>query len=48
MVEAIVGVKPVLESCRGIKFSSLSCKMYEDLVWQIEKANIDLFKNQIY
>lgn len=47
-IEAIVGVQPVLEDCRSIKFRSLACRMYEDLVWQMEKAKIDLFHNEIY
>jgi hypothetical protein len=47
-VEGIVGVRPVLEGCKDIEFYSLGCKIYEDLIWQIEKTKIDIFDNQIY
>lgn len=26
----------------------MSCKIYDDLVWQMEIAQIDVFNNQIY
>jgi hypothetical protein len=26
----------------------MTCRVYEDLIWQIEKAKIDVFENQIY
>jgi protein XRP2 len=47
-VEGVVGVRPVLEGCRHVSFYALGCKIYDDLIWQIEKAKIDIFDNQIY
>jgi hypothetical protein len=26
----------------------MTCRVYEDLIWQIQKAKIDVFENQIY
>lgn len=47
-IEGIVGVRPVIEDCKQMKFSSLNCKIYADLLWQIQSANIDILSNQIY
>ena len=48
IIESIVASKPVIEYCRGIKFSSLTCELYDGVLWQIDQANINLFDNRIY
>lgn len=48
LIEGIVGVRPVLEGSHHIKFSELSMRIYDDLLWQMERAKLSIFHNQIF
>ena len=48
VVEAIVGVQPVLENSYNVKFHSLSCSLPLQMLTNADKAGINCLENQVY